>query len=352
MSALKIRSFGELLAAAPILLGFVPRRSLVLIDLTPNGVLGATARTDLELRPSGQVSRASVEGAQESVRMLAHACEDFYFSDLVAVVVHDSVSDRDEVARQVRGMLDGHNVRSVLVVTELRADASWWCDCCARTGTVADYRSVPALTQLAAHEGVPVESREAMVAMLAPCTAVVATARVEAARAAQGTDGAADAARDLIGAAQAADGIGALTDERVAQLAAAVLDPFARDVFVGMAFTPSADQARELVRQIATRVRGAARAEALTAYAAFAYVAGDGPMVGIALDAAFKGRRPVVLARLLAAAFSAGAHPDEVGRLLAQASIAHAEHLGVKLPGIDPAMDPRDDAQVVAEGLA
>jgi hypothetical protein len=73
------------------------------------------------------------------------------------------------------------------------------------------------------------------------------------------------------------------------------------------------------------------RAEALVLFGFSAYVRGDGPLAGVALEAALTVEPGHRLGQLLISALRSGMRPDEI-RTLADTGFRLAQELGISLP--------------------
>ena len=337
--ALKIDSVGDLLAAVPALVGFYPERSVVVLahdDVT--GRIGATARIDLGLTRAGALRADCRRHLAEALRLLRQQGAERLF----CVVVDDRSLTKatPAIVQCLEGLLpadDTSDVDIVLIdlifVPAVAAGARWLCRH-GETGRVADPHTSPA-TLAAALEGRPVRgSRSDLLDLVAeegegvlPGECLQA-AEIEA-------DGDPSELLSAVLAAVTTQSAGcALSDADVALLGGALLDLDVRDAAMALPLTVVADEARYLFAELARRLRGTPRAAAATLVAASAYVRGDGPLTGIALDAALTADRGYRAARLLMRAFDSGLSPREM-TVAAELGLGVARRLGVVLPPQD-----------------
>src|SRR5699024_11881968 len=85
-----------------------------------------------------------------------------------------------------------------------------------------------------------------------------------------------------------------------------------RDAVLGLSIGRRAAAARRLWGLLTRRLDGGLRAEAAALLAFSAYVAGDGTVAGVAVDAALDARPRHGLARRLDEALAMGLHPDRI----------------------------------------
>jgi len=143
------------------------------------------------------------------------------------------------------------------------------------------------------------------------------------------------AARDDIeaaigAAAQLADGA-SLDDALLARLGGALRDVRVRDTLYALAVGESAGQAEDLWALLARTLPDPWRVEALSLLAFSAYARGDGPLAGVALDAALRGDPTHRMSGMLDTALQSGLRPEKI-RGLATTGYRLADTLGVRLP--------------------
>lgn len=358
---LRLTEPSELLAAVPVLLGFRPAHSLVLVAMHPTSTgrhrLGLGLRADLP--PPRQVAAAAA-GAADAL-LLDHPAE------AVVIVVGEGPDGRPpgrptarrrapgsrsrrrrpagpprrDVAEAAVAALRARGVaaRSVLWMQRCAAGAPWACydGCC--SGTLAD----PAGTRCAARavtEGMVTYAdraeMEALVAPVAPGVLRRREALLERALAAAAAPGAPAAApgeqagpgvpvepveaalRRLDTAVDAAHrGELRLDDEAVVALALALGLPEVRDVALRLCVGPYATAAEQLWGALA---RGTPEPEAAVPAALLAISAlarGCGALANIALDRAERAWPGHHLTGLLSTAVAGGIRPEEVRAWLA-----------------------------------
>lgn len=133
----------------------------------------------------------------------------------------------------------------------------------------------------------------------------------------------------LAAVAQLGDGQ-ALLDEEIARLGVALSDPLVRDACFGLAVGEHATEAEQLWLALCRALPDPERAEAAVLLAYGCYVRGEGPLAGVALQAAGASSPDHRMAGLLDTALSGGLPPEAV-RELAETALGIAENLGVAL---------------------
>ncbi|MFE3023519.1 DUF4192 domain-containing protein [Nocardia tengchongensis] len=121
-----------------------------------------------------------------------------------------------------------------------------------------------------------------------------------------------------------------LTPAEMADLAVALRDPALRDIMYGLAPGPRADGAEVLWAQLARALPDPDRAEAAALLGYCAYARGDGPLAGVALDAALRSDPQHRMATLLELGLQTGMPPERLQRL-ADSGRETAADLGVRL---------------------
>lgn len=121
-----------------------------------------------------------------------------------------------------------------------------------------------------------------------------------------------------------------LTPVELADLAVALRDPALRDIMFGLAPGPHADGAEALWTQLTRALPAPDRAEAAALLGYCAYARGDGPLAGVALDAALTADPQHRMATLLELGLQTGMPPERLRRL-ADSGRETAADLGVRL---------------------
>lgn len=315
-----------LVAALPVLLGFHPRDSLVLVALTGSTGrrIGLTLRVDLPPPPeAGAVCAAAARSL-----MLGRP-------DAAAVVVvggagpgrRRTAAPRRDVADAVVAALAARGVPAGVVVwaAGCTGGARWRCyDPCGCTGVVPDPGGTT-LAALAVAEGHVVygdrAELEALVAPVDPAVlrrreallerrldVVAAGAEVELSRGAVALEAA---------IASAAAGRLVLDDEAVVELAGALALPEVRDAAMRRCAGPDAAAVEQLWAALARETPDPEAAVPAALLAVSALLRGRGALAAIALERgerAWPGHR---LTALLRDAVEAGLHPDQVRAWLA-----------------------------------
>lgn len=343
-SPVSIRDPGELVAAIPPLLGFVPRRSLVLIGFEGPRLnrVGPVMRTDL-LR--GGDDGYQMDGPLDGARAFLAAN---WTPGMVAVLVDDN-PDR-EGQRGLAGELAarlaaaGTELLDVLAVAEI-ARGSRWAGVREqdRGGTVPD----PFGTELAAltvFSGLPIRAdRSEYDELLRPRPqwqrnlvgeAIDAQVRgAGLARALVGAEAARGEVEHVLAVVDSFAAGGSLVGPELARLALAVGDRDIRDCLIATALTGKAEAAERLWLHLARELPDPQRADPATLAGYSAYVRGEGALAAVAFDSALRSNPRHGLAGTLRRALLHGMPPQEV-RCAAEPGFELAAALGVVLPPV------------------
>lgn len=361
-TALTMSEPAEFIAAVPALLGFRPQRSLVACLLLrsqkyPGAVyLGAVARHDLDVAGCGAWVRlaaqlAAICGQEQAVGVVALIVDDRATAPRAGRAGRRAARHRDLV-RVLDGALQDQDVllAEAWAVAEITPGADWWSVLdTGSAGTQADPAASPvALAQVL--DGRPIRgSRTELTAAVAENTplriqvdAVIGNA-AEAARQrfrralrAGEPRSYSRAALDMvlwqISTVESGDD---LDPRELADLAVAVRDTAVRDSLFAVALGVHAAAAEALWSRACRGLTGPDRAELATLFGYSAYTRGDGPLAGVAFEAALQADPAHRIARLLDAALRTGMRPDDV-RKLAVSGRDIAAGLGVDLVIAEP----------------
>ncbi|MFF0456563.1 DUF4192 domain-containing protein [Nocardia africana] len=367
-TALTMSEPAEFIAAVPALLGFRPQRSLVACLLLrsqkyPGAVyLGAVARHDLDVAGCGAWVRlagqlAAICGQEQAVGVVTLIVDDRATAPRAGRAGRRAARHRD-LARVLDGALQSQDVllTEVWAVAEITPGADWWSVLDPDSaGTQADPAASPvALAQVL--DGRPIRgSRDELTVAVAEDTRL--RREVDAA-----IDSAAEAARlrfrralrageprsysraalDMvlwqISTVESGDD---LDPRELADLAVAVRDTAVRDSLFAVALGEHAAAAEALWSRACRGLTGPDRAELATLFGYSAYTRGDGPLAGVAFEAALQADPAHRIARLLDAALRTGMRPGDV-RKLALSGRDIAAGLGVDLVIADPDEPPTE----------
>lgn len=340
---LRVDRPGELIAALPAMLGFVPERSLVVAVLCRPSPGAATAieavvRFDLE-------AVSDPRHREQFTECLESICAREQATGVLAVLVED----RPVLAR-AGALLDrlgatGIAVRGAWSVPAIAAGARYRSlfDPTAG-GRVPDPASSPvALARVLDGKQIR-RSRRELTAVLRPDRPLGAQVQPSIGPAvARYRDGLSAATRVgratayqrralewvLWQIADAASGAPRAARE-LARLAATLRDRSIRDAMYGLALGDHAEAAEQLWTQLARATPGTDRAEAAALLGFSAYLRGDGPFAGVALAAAVEADADHSMAVLLETSLQSGLRPDRL-RSLAHCGHQIAADLGVDL---------------------
>ncbi|WP_054814154.1 DUF4192 domain-containing protein [Nocardia arizonensis] len=357
--ALRVDDPGELIAALPAMLGFVPERSLVVAVLRPaaaSPLIEAVVRLDLGAR-EGRRARAKTFGA-----CIAQICAVEDACQVLAVVVDDRLREparhRGSVpggaaathAAVIPGLDErlrrrGIDLAGAWAVRDIAAGRRWWnLFEPEQHGTVEDPTASPvAMAQ--------VLDGRAIRGSRAELTALVAAEPELVAGVAELLDAAGERAHErfaravcrgtpddyrrsaaefvLWQIANTESGID-LTADEIAGAVVALRDVMVRDSMFALAVGEHAAAAERLWLTLVRATSGPDRADAAVLLGYSAYIRGDGPFAGIALDAASDADPDHPLARLLETSLRTGMRPESLRRL-ARSGYAVASRFGIDL---------------------
>ncbi|MCK0177545.1 DUF4192 domain-containing protein [Mycolicibacterium sp. F2034L] len=317
---------GALIAALPAVLGFAPEHSLVLLTVDC-GELGCVLRINLHDDPA-EMALAVAHLADVAGAAQPHAA--------IAVVVDPEGGDHGELTDDLAEALAGTGIEllDAHVVDRVAEGGRWYCaDGCGRGGLVDDPAASP-LAMAAVLDGRRLYRRrsdlEAVIAI--DPARIAALAPLMSPHTDSGTD---------VDPRTAVDGVVALagrmarghqlTDEEAAAVGLALGDLRVRDTLFALAVGVDAGPAEELWAAVARILPLPWRTEALVLLAFSAYARGDGPLAGVALEAALCGDDDHRMAGMLDQALQSGMRPESI-RELAVTGYRLADQLGVTLP--------------------
>jgi hypothetical protein len=329
-----LNSPATLIAALPAVLGFIPEESLVLVTFE-DGELGCVMRVDLSAGLVGSLAHiaevAAGNGSDAAVAVIV---------DVDGASCRMCLDDHQFLAGVLTEELDGRGVEllAAYVVDRLEAGGRWHrADGRPGAGMIEDPMSSP-LAAAAVLDGRPLYAKRAE---LQEVVAPIDPGRTEALRAAMlraEHDGElrpdAEARRDVEHALAMSRGLfeGRVPDDDdLARLGCGLTDPRVRDTLYALAVGREADRAEALWASLARTLPDPWRTEALVLLAFSAYARGDGPLAGVALEAALLGDQDHRMARMLDQALQSGMRPEQI-RELAQTGYRLAKRLGVRLP--------------------
>lgn len=341
---LRLHDPGELLAAVPALLGFVPADSLVIL------CLGGELENCVEM-----VVRHDLRSlVTEPARRLALASQlrtlfDETAVNTVSFALIDGEWRGDDAAdwhRELVGDLGalliagGAQVKGALLVREIALGAEWISMLDRRAGRVPDPME-SAVAAAHVYQGRMIRgSRDELEEAIAPAaeavreemSVLIAQARAEVQwRRELGGPVAVRQELELAIAAVSASAAGEEPDAPgLALLALAISLPAVRDALLALVARDADGGAERLWALMSRRLPDPERAEAAALCAVSAYVRGDGPFAGICVEAALAASPDHRLANLLREALDQGMHPDRI-RELAEVGRECAADLGVFL---------------------
>ncbi|MFD4432568.1 DUF4192 domain-containing protein [Nocardia sp. NPDC058497] len=341
----KVGTAGELIAALPAMLGFVPARSVVVALLhTIDGNAGrreirAVVRFDLD-------AVTEPDSAHQVLSMLDSMCLREGAIAAMAVIVDDrpeADATADRAVEYLRGLAVG--LTHAWLVPAIAAGAQYRGLLRAGGAGTAEDPCASPLAFAQVLNGVQIRgSRDELVDLLTSDPVLVAEvephvgpaiARFRDGLAAAVTDERGDtyrrtAAKSVL-ALIAAFGETDCAPEDLATVMAALRDRTIRDIMFGLVGTELGPAAQMLWHQMARAGTGPDRAEAAVLCGYDAYYRGDGAYAGICIKAALQAEPSNPMAVLLDAALSEGLRPGRISRIAETARLVAADH-GVDLP--------------------
>ena len=325
---------GALIAALPAVLGFVPEKSLVLVTVD-RGEMGAVMRVDLSPRLADTVDRiAEVAAAARPNAAIA------VIVDADGAVCPMCARDFRELAKALSDVLALQEITLLAahVVNRIAAGARWHCaDMCGERGTVDDPASSP-LAMAAVLDGRRLYARREELHQVIDIndTARVQriARRIRRRLKVRGDRDHDSARRDIEYAIDAANRVRTgteLSDAQVAEIACGLTDILVRDTLYALAVGDKATEAETLWAMLSRVLPKPWRVEALVLLAFSAYTRGDGPLAGVALEAALRCSGEHRMASMLDTALQSGLPPERI-RDLAATGYRLADLLRVNLP--------------------
>lgn len=332
---------GALIGALPAVLGFIPEKSLVLASIE-RGELGAVLRVDLSERVIDDIDRL--------VEVVSNARPEA----VVAVVVDADGAGCSSCAADYRDLVGalaaalaevGIVLADAHVVDVIGRGGRWFCaDGCGAHGLIDDPQVSP-LAAAAVLEGRRLyANREELTALIAvddprhSAALAQLIAQLDATGGVRADDPGERTRRAVASVIEAAGRVAAgavLVDAELAELGCALTDIDTRDILYALAVGMSAGDAESLWAVLARTLPGRARVEALVLLAFSAYARGDGPLAGIALEAAIGCDPTHRMATMLDTALHAGMRPERI-RELGMTGYRLAGQTGVVLPALAP----------------
>ncbi|MFI2478690.1 DUF4192 domain-containing protein [Nocardia xishanensis] len=351
---------GELIVAMPALVGFVPERSLVVVVLArpqppkSSSVISAVMRFDLDQNRRGKQGLAAVLAGE-----VARICAAEEATEVLAMIIDDRM--RDPSRTPTRGSVkpwatlvaafarqlarEKVTLTGAWAVSAIEAGQRWWSlHDTDHEGTLSDpadsmvsfahvlnghpiHSSRKQLTDLVVQNS---DSAKEVAAHLAEAQSAGHNRFVSAIRRAD-PDSYHRRALEKVLHQIATLASGAVpTAREMAELAVVLRDRTVRDALLALAVGEHAAAADQLWVTLVQSLSGTDRAEAAVLLGYSAYVRGDGPLAGIALDAALDTDPSHSMAILLDTALRNGMHPQDIRRL-ADHGLGIASDLGIDL---------------------
>lgn len=320
-----------LIAALPAMLGFVPEESLVVVTLA-GGVVDAVLRRDLDDLDDGTLAAVAnlVQSGRPEAAVVVVVSEDCESVDSAVLVGRFS----EHLRRRHISLLAGH------LVDRVAAGGRWHCfDGCGAAGLVDDPSCSP-VTAAAVLAGRPVHARRAdLLALVEPSDSNRSSAlkaRLQQSYAAR-RNTPVQLRRDVQRVMTAATRLGldiAPSNRDIVAIVRSLTSRRVRDILCALAISDLAADAEALWMVLSRLLPGPWRAEALVMLGFSAYVRGDGPLTGVALDAALVEDPEHRLGQLLLSALYSGMRPGDI-RNLADTGLQLAHELGIAVPHRD-----------------
>lgn len=325
---------GTLIAALPAVLGFVPEKSLVLVTVD-RGELGAVMRVDLAPELAD-----TVEGIAEVAAAARPDAAIAVIVDAEGALCPMCADDFRTLASTLTDMLALQNISllAVHVVDRIAAGGRWHCaDLCGARGVIDDPSSSP-LAMAAVLDGRRLYARREDLLEVIEVTDTARVARLARrirrrlkSRESTGEHSSRGDVEFAMALAAKAGAGAEPSDAQVAEMACALADIDVRDTLFALAIGEKAAEAETLWAALSRRLPNPWRVEALVLLAFSAYARGDGPLAGVALEAAMRCSGEHRMASMLDTALQSGLRPEKI-RELAVSSYRVADRLGVSLP--------------------
>jgi predicted secreted protein len=312
----RLNDLAELLAGIPVMLGFHPDDSLVLVTLRGKDPcwLGLTLRADLA---PPELHRALVDQLLSPVRR--------HGADTVVLAVIGGTADppsfRDLVER-TRAALSGVDIPVAHAVwaESTHSGARWGCyDETGCGGRLPDQSSTVLAAAMTAVGSVTFGSRDELAKLLDPADEAAVTRRGNLLDQAGMNDESTSAERLVAVRAAVAEGRTPTQDEDLVRLAVALADYTVRDVCLGYALSGQAASAEQLWLDLVRALPAPERAEPAVLLAMSAYLRGNGSLANIALDKAELALPGHTMAVLLRTAIGLGLPPERMRSVVSDA---------------------------------
>ena len=325
---------GQLIAAVPAVLGFVPENSVVLVTVE-HGSLGCVMRADLSGDVYGAVLHMADAAANSGAeRVILVIVDEAGAACRLCNQEHRELSDAVAEALEERDIV----LWAAHVVDRIAAGGRWHCvDGCGSNGTVEDPAASPLAAEAVLDGRRLFTNREELldvITMRDDKRADRLAELIDSASNAGGQRSDEAARRDVehamaVAAELAAGGL--VTDDDIARLACALTDPRVRDTLYALAVGSAGEQVEALWALLARVLPTTWRTEALVLLAFSAYARADGPFAGVCLLEPMRANPEHKMARMLDQALQTGMRPEQI-RELARTGYRLAKRLGVRLP--------------------
>lgn len=351
----RISGPGDLIAATPSLLGFVPHRSLIVtcLETARSGArqVGTVMRHDLHL-PDRSVVGVTDEMA-EVIDRYALYCARNDVRLVMALIVDDRAivgEDGTGIDRRYRAVAQqltdalcrcGTAVAHVLLARRIVRGEQWATVIGPPgTGYIADPDISPVALAGLVEGRVVHESRSALQLALEPVSSNESEIVLDCLEELRGTDTRSDRSylEDVLAQIESWAAVDSdrpavigLDAERTARFGIALRSVMVRDSLLAIALTEFADIAEQLWIYLMRMLPAPERACPAALLGFSAYARGNGALAAIAIDIALEADPDYSLARLLDRSLLAGARPDMI-REVALSGYAVAELCGVLLP--------------------
>ncbi|WP_152649417.1 DUF4192 domain-containing protein [Nocardia seriolae] len=356
---LAVDIIGDLIAALPAMIGFVPYRSLVVVALMRSSqpashTIGVVSRLDLP-RPG---DRSDAEAATRMARL----CSDSNAVAALAFIVDDRMPvpspDRPTGTgyRPLHDALEQQLAACDIAfvgtwcVREIAAGGLWWSLSQARqTGIVPDPAASPVAVQRVLQASALYRRRSEVVDVVAIDTTsrdqvaqlldeVAAEAHQRFVRALRIDNPDAYTRMALwrvMAVLKRAGDLGPYSPRDLAEVAVALRDSTVRDALFGVPNGSYCAVAERLWTMLTRALSGPDRAGAATMLAFHAYLRGDGVLAGVALDAALAADPEYRMAFILDYALRTAMHPDRLQRVV-RSGVGIAADLRVDIVAAQP----------------
>lgn len=310
-------SIGDVVRNLPGMLGFRPVESLVVVAVQ-DGCVSCVLRVDLsDVTAADAIERLALLVARSS----ADGAVAVFVSTLSSSCLMCAGRFGD-MAVTLGEALDANRVRlmDAVAVDRVEAGGRWKCvDGCGKAGVLGDPASSAAAAAAVVAGRRMYATREELEAVVAVDAHRAAAVAPMLAGAGGAVDEVAAAVRQAVAAVRHVGQGAVLSDAELAGVGASLVDVRVRDALFKLVDSKEASAAETLWSQLARVLPQPYRCEALCLMGFSAFARGEGPLAGVALEAALAEDPAHRMARMLDCALQNGIRPEGIRGLIQHA---------------------------------